>query len=104
MTRNGLKETAVSWRDDAVDGSSEPEARPLFANLVPPVLGLVGIGVLACAMWALNVDDDHSGAELRNCAVIADGPARLACFDELTMPHQPARGALAPVRTHQPEE
>lgn len=94
----------MTWRDEAHDRGNELEVRPLFANLLPPVLGLIGIGILACAVWAWRLDDNYSGAELQNCSVIADGPARLACYDQLTMPHQPAKGALAPVRTHPPEE
>ena len=94
----------MTRRDEAYDQGSESEVRPLFANLLPPVLGLIGIGVLACAVWAWSLDDNYPGAELENCAVITDGPARLACYDHLAMPHQPAKGALAPVRTHPPEE
>ena len=55
----------MSRRDDAHDRGIESEVRPLFANLVPPVLGLVGIGVLVCAAWALRLCPswtDHSAS------------------------------------------
>ena len=94
----------MTSRDEAHDRGSQAEDPPLFANLLPPVLGLIGIGVLACAVWAWGLNEDYSGETLLNCSHITDGPARLACYDQLAMPHQPARGALAPVQTYPPEE
>jgi hypothetical protein len=99
-----LKETAVTLRDKAHDRGSQAEDPPLFANLLPPVLGLIGIGVLACAVWAWGLNDNYSGEALLNCSAITNGPARLACYDQLAMPHQPAKGALAPVQTYPPQE
>jgi hypothetical protein len=99
-----LKETTVTSRDEAHDRGSQAEDPPLFANLLPPVLGLIGIGVLACAVWAFGLSDNYSGEELLRCSAIGDGSARLACYDQLAMPHEPAKGALAPLRLNPPEE
>lgn len=80
------------------------EDPPFFENLLPPVLGLVGIGVLTCAAWAWGLNDKYSREEPWNCSVITNDPARLACYDQLAMPQHPAKGALAPVRTRPAEE
>jgi hypothetical protein len=89
---------------DVHDPADKTEDPPVSAHLLPPLLGLFGIGVLACVVWALGFNDNHSGEELSRCLAITDGPARLACYDQLTAPHEPARGALAPLRTHPSEE
>jgi hypothetical protein len=93
----------VTSRDEAHEPSNRADDPPLSANLLPPVLGLVGIGALACAVWAFGLNANYGG-ELVHCAVITNDPARLACYDQLATPHPPARGALAPVRIHPPEE
>ena len=80
------------------------EESQLSANLRPPVLGLLGIGVLACAVWAFGLGDNDSGDRLLRCAGISDGSARLACYDQAAVPHEPARGALAPIRSFSAEE
>ena len=94
----------MTSRDEGHDqGNVAEEDSPVSANLFPPVLGLIGIGVLACAVWALGFNN-YSDEELLRCSLIAGDPSRLACYDQLTMPHQPAKGALAPLRTYPPEE
>lgn len=90
--------------DEGHDPGNRAEDPPPSANLLPPVLGLIGIGVLACIVWAFGFNDSYSGEELLRCSVITDAPGRLACYDQLAMPHQPAKGALAPVQTNPPEE
>jgi hypothetical protein len=41
---------------------------------------------------------------LSRCSAITDDAARLSCYDRLATPHEPAKGALAPVRIYPPEE
>jgi hypothetical protein len=73
-------------------------------NLIPPILGLVGIGLLTWGAWVLGLIDNPSGDRFSHCAAITDDHARLACYDKLSIPHQPAKGAVAPFRTHAQEE
>ena len=94
----------MTSRDEGHDQGNKAEDPPVSANLFPPILGLIGIGVLACAVWALGINDHYSGEELLRCSVMIDDPARLACYDQLAAPHQPAKGALAPFRIYPPEE
>ena len=91
-------------REEGHDPGNRAEDPPLFANLLPPVLGLMGIGVLACGVWASGLDDHSSGEERLRCSRITDDLGRLACYDQLAMPREPAKGALAPVRMFRPEE
>ncbi len=89
---------------DVHEPTDKAEDPPVSAYLLPPLLGLFGIGVLACAVWASGFNDNYSGEALSRCLAIADGPARLACYDRLAAPHEPAKGALAPRRIHPSEE
>jgi hypothetical protein len=90
----------VISRDNGDDPGNRAGDPPISANLLPPVLGLIGIGALACAVWAFGFDGNYSGAEPVPCAAIADDAARLACYDQTASPHSPAKGALAPVRIY----
>ena len=90
-------------RDPDIPGN-RAEDPPVSADWLPPVLGLAGIGVLACAVWAFGLNGHHSGDELLRCSAISDDPARLACYDQLAIPVEPAKGALAPVRVYPPED
>jgi hypothetical protein len=104
----------LSSRDDSglvgphhrVYEGDEAEDRAASGNLLPPILGLIGIGILACATWALGpIHGGRFGDELSHCAAIANGLARLACYDHLAFPEPPAKGAFAPSLTrHVPEE
>jgi hypothetical protein len=89
----------------AYDWENEAEDRAASGNLLPPILGLIGIGVLACATWALGpTGGGRLGDELSHCAATADDLARLACYDHLAFPERPAKGAFAPSLTrHVPE-
>lgn len=91
-------------RDEANDPNHPANDSPLSANLLSPVLGLLGIGLLACAVWVLGLDDNQPRDERMPCAAIASDPARLDCYDQRALPHPPARGALAPVRIYSPED
>lgn len=72
---------------------------PAVGNVLPVVLGIIGIGVVVCAMWALGPPaEGGAGEKLAPCVVIADKQARLACYDQIAALHQPARGALAPAQ------
>ena len=97
----------MTSRDEGHDSGTpgnKAEYPSVFTNLLPPVLGLVGIGVVACAVWAIGLNGNYSGDELLRCSAISDDPVRLACYDQLARPHDPKRGALAPVRAYPPEE
>ena len=73
-----------------------------YRNVLPPVLGLIGIGVV-CAMWALGPIDGGSAEGPAHCVSIADDQVRLACYDHVASPHPPAKGAFAPTQI-QPRE
>jgi hypothetical protein len=82
----------------------EPRDLPARGNVLPVVLGLVGIGVVVCAMWGLGPGyDSRPGERLAPCMLIANDHARLACYDQIATVHPPARGALAPAKIH-PED
>lgn len=93
----------MTWNDDDDARHSASEDRPDSANLLAPILGLIGIGALVYAMSALGLSDSPSADALSRCAAIADGHARLICFDQLASPRPPAKGALAPFGAHQRE-
>jgi hypothetical protein len=72
---------------------------PARGNVLPIVLGLIGIGVVVCAMWALGPFDGPS-ERLAPCILVADDHARLACYDQIATLHPPAKGAFAPAQIH----
>lgn len=79
----------------------EPRDLPARGNVLPVVLGLIGIGAVVCAMWALGpADGGGPGERLAPCVLIADDHARLACYDQIATLHPPARGAFAPAQIH----
>src|SRR4051812_42879613 len=69
-------------------------------NLFPPILGLAGIGLLAFMVWAIGPSNSPLGTEFLLCSAINDDHARLACYDNLNPPRQPAKGALGPFPPH----
>jgi hypothetical protein len=73
-------------------------------NLIPPILGLLGIGLLACAVWIFGLSDNSSGNAFSQCAAITDDRARLGCYDQHVTPLQPAKGAVAPLHTRSKED
>jgi hypothetical protein len=73
-------------------------------NLIPPLLGLLGIGLLTWGGWVLGLIDNPSGDQFSHCAAITEEHARLACYDKLSIPRQPAKGAGAPVHARSQEE
>jgi hypothetical protein len=82
------------WLDESWD-------LPARGNVLPVILGLIGIGVVVCAMWALGpADGGGPGERLAPCVLIADDHARLACYDQIATLHPPARGAFAPAQIH----
>ena len=82
--------------------ASWPLDQAVSRNLFPPMLGLAGIGLLAFAVWALGLSNDPLGSEFSQCSAINDNHARLACYDNLNLPRQPAKGALGPLPPHLP--
>src|SRR5215216_6428379 len=71
------------------------------AHLALPAAATVCIGAIALAVWtSAHENIATSGRGFRDCATITQNSARLACYDNLTAPHQPAKGANAPVAVH----
>ncbi len=91
MTRHRIIGFVVNAKDNELSETSEHQA--ISGNLFAPALGLAGIALLAFAAWALGVTDDHARG-LSKCAAIGSDEPRLACYDKLNSPQQPARGAL----------
>jgi len=87
------EEQASTSEDDAVSG-----------NLFPPILGLVGIGLLACMVSALGLADRQLGDGLSHCGSIPNDRTRLGCYDRLAAARHPAKGALAPLQPNLHEE
>ena len=76
----------------------ETDDVPAYANVLPPVLGLIGMGVVVCAVWLLGSANGGSDEGLTHCVSIVNERARLACYDQIAAPRQPAKGALAPAQ------
>jgi hypothetical protein len=70
------------------------EGQAVSGNLLPPILGLVGIGLLACTIWGLGLTENQVQDGLSRCGAITNDHARLDCYDKLGAPHPPARGAF----------
>jgi hypothetical protein len=81
------------WPDESWD-------LPAVGNVLPAVLGLIGMGLVVGATWALGLADGGSGERLEPCALIANDHARLACYDQIATLRPPAKGAFAPAQTH----
>jgi hypothetical protein len=82
------------WLDESWD-------LPVQGNVLPVALGLIGIGMVVCAMWALGpADSARPGERLAPCILIAADHARLACYDQIATLHPPAKGAFAPAQIH----
>jgi hypothetical protein len=85
------------WQEESWD-------LPARGNVLPVVLGLIGIGVVVCAMRALGPAYDRGpGERLAPCILIAEEHARLACYDQIATLHPPAKGAFAPTENHREE-
>ena len=80
------------WRDEAL-------------SLTLTVAALVCMAAIG-ARLATPLDDASTPRSeyLQHCARIADGLGRLACYDNLATPQQPAKGAIAPIFLHQPRK
>ena len=91
---------------DAYDERQAPtsEGEGVAGNVFPPILGLVGIGLLACMVSALGLADRYLGDGLSHCRSIPNDRTRLACYDNLAAPRHPAKSALAPLPPHPHEE
>jgi hypothetical protein len=84
--------------DDRIDAEDSPSV-----NLIPPLLGLIGIGAFVYIMSAFGLPSGFGSGDVSHCADIVDGRARLVCYDQAVRPHSPAKGALAPVGSHERE-
>jgi hypothetical protein len=76
----------------------EANDAPVYGNVIPPVLGLIGIAAVVCVMWALDPAERGSGERFTPCVSIANEQVRLACYDQIAALHQPAKGAFAPAQ------
>jgi hypothetical protein len=74
-----------------------------YDNILPAILGLIGIAAVVSVTWALEPAGGGSRDELTQCASIANDHARLACYDQVAAPRPPARGAFAPAQIESPE-
>ena len=79
------------------DDASGRQNPVIPAGLFPRILGIVGIGLLACMAWAVGLMNSQLGDELSNCWTMTDDHARLVCYDKISAPRQPAKGALGPL-------
>ena len=91
-----------SVRSHGTEPANSTRDQAISSNLLAPILGLAGIGLLACAVWALGLNNQPRDDYLR-CPSIADDHARLACYDNLNSPRQPAKGALVPLHPNSPK-
>jgi hypothetical protein len=93
-------------RTYAVSQRPSPNTRrPLSACLLALALALVAVGgiiQIAPSAWTALHQVDHGQATFAQCAAIADGPARLACYDkvESAASAPPAKGADALLPSH----
>jgi hypothetical protein len=91
----------VSDDQDSGPAGRSDESFP-SGNILPPIFGLLGIGVAAGLIWAMGISAAPPEEALSRCAAIADAHARLGCYDRLAVPQPPQKGALAPF--HRREE
>jgi hypothetical protein len=76
--------------------------RVVAGSLLPPILVLVGVGLLVLVGWSLGLTGEFN--ELSHCGAITNDGARLACYDKLAVPQQPAKGALGLWQQEPPEK
>lgn len=69
-----------------------------YDNILPAILGLIGIAAVVSVTWALEPSGDRSREDLTHCASIANDRARLSCYDQVAAPRPPAKGAFAPAQ------
>ncbi len=85
-------------RDHADDSADRWQS--IADNLLPPLLGLIGIGALACGVWASGQAENTSRTGVEHCAAVADDRVRLACYDGLAVSHQSPVAARVPSYIH----
>ena len=78
------------------------EQRAVSGNRFPPILVLVGVGLLVLVGWSLGLTGELN--ELSRCGAVTDDGARLACYDKLAVPQQPAKGAFGFLQQESPEK
>lgn len=69
-----------------------------YDNILPAILGLIGIAAVVSVTWALEPSGGRSREELTHCASITNDHARLTCYDQVAAPRPPAKGAFAPAQ------
>jgi|tagenome__1003787_1003787.scaffolds.fasta_scaffold20912540_2 hypothetical protein len=78
------------------------EQQTVSANRFPLILVLVGFSLLVLVGWSLGLSGELD--DLTRCGAITHDEARLACYDKLAVPQQPAKGALGFLQTERPEK
>jgi hypothetical protein len=69
-----------------------------YDNILPAILGLIGIAAVVSVTWALEPSGGRSREDLTHCTSIANDRARLTCYDQVAAPRPPAKGAFAPAQ------
>jgi len=81
----------------STDDHSAEQDQAVLANLFPRIFALIPIGLVACTAWAVGQSNTQLADELSDCWAIADNHVRLVCYDKVSAPRQPAKGALGPL-------
>jgi len=87
---------------EILDRSESEASEEADVDLALPAAAAVCIGAIALAVWVFANENASTSAQesFRECVAITENSARLACYDNLAAPHQPAKGANAPVTVH----
>jgi hypothetical protein len=83
---------------------TQPDTGLDSGKVLPPLLGLVVIALLAVGMWSLGLTDGGLVDDLARCSALTESSARLACYDRIAAPKQPAKGAFAIVHPRPRED
>src|SRR4051794_6122055 len=61
-----------------------------YDSVFPAILMLIGIAAVVSVTWALEPAGVKFPEELTHCASVVNDHARLACYDQVAAPRQPA--------------
>ena len=95
--------SSVNLHGKEHEGFDASSAITSHDNILPAILGLVGIAAVVSVTWALEPSGGRSREELTHCASITNDRARLTCYDQAAAPRPPAKGAFAPAQIEPPE-
>jgi len=93
--------SAIDLTDASAKRPSRSQRRPpVDVSIMLPIATLVGVATISLSAWAFAGDSGKPEASegAKQCVLVADDAARLACYDraEGRSPTPPAKGALAP--------